>query len=94
MAEFPDPFHIGSPLSLALAVFGELFCPVLVFVGLATRLAAIPPVIVMSVAIFAIHWEQPLAQKELALVYLLPFVVLMMTGAGAFSLDRLVLKKK
>lgn len=36
---FPDPLGVGSEISLILAIFGEVFCSVLLIFGLLIRLA-------------------------------------------------------
>jgi putative oxidoreductase len=85
---FPDPLGLGSStLSLALAVFAEFFCAAAVVAGFATRFAAAPLVVTMLVAAFVIHADDPWAKKELALLYAVPFVALIFTGAGKFSFD-------
>lgn len=78
---------IGPTASLSLAVFGEVVAPVLVIVGLLTRWAAFPAAFTMIVAVVMVHGSDPLGEKELALLYLLPFIVLMMTGPGRWSVD-------
>ncbi|MEJ7679236.1 MAG: DoxX family protein [Segetibacter sp.] len=40
--KFADPFGIGATPSLILSFFAELVCSVLLILGLAVRLAAIP----------------------------------------------------
>lgn len=86
-ADFPDPFHIGSPISKGLTVFAELFCTLLLLIGLYTRLALIPLVICLFVIVFVIHGEDPLGDKEHAILYLAPYLTLMLTGPGKYSLD-------
>lgn len=49
---FPDPFGLGSELSLALCIFAEFFCSLLLAFGLFTRLALIPLIINMLVVVF------------------------------------------
>ena len=86
--KFPDPLGLGSTtFSLALAVFAEVFCAAAVMVGIATRLAAIPLVVTMLVAAFVVHSDDPWAKKELALLYVAPFLTLVFTGPGKFSFD-------
>jgi putative oxidoreductase len=41
----------------------------------------------MVVAAFIIHGDDPFAKKEFALLYAIPFLTLVFTGAGKFSLD-------
>jgi putative oxidoreductase len=84
---FADPIGLGPAASFALVVFAEVFCAALVMLGLLTRLAAVPIVIFLGVAFFIHHAHDPWAQRELALLYLLPFLTLVFTGAGRFSLD-------
>lgn len=91
---FADPFGVGMGISLALAVFAEFICSILVIIGLGTRLAVIPLIVTMCTAAFIIHASDPFQRKEMALVYLLIFVVLLITGAGKHSLDYYWLKRK
>lgn len=84
---FPDPLGIGHLPSLVSAIGTELGCSVLVIVGLATRLAAIPVVFTMAVAAFLVHGDDPWAKKELAVLYGLVFLALVFTGAGRYSVD-------
>lgn len=91
---FPDPLGVGTPLSLSLAIFAEVLCALLVMLGLATRLAAIPVVVNMSVAAFMVHMHDPWSKKEFALLYALPFLALVFTGAGRLSLDHVWLRSR
>jgi putative oxidoreductase len=98
--------HLGmSPvMSLSLVAFAEFGCSILVMAGLATRLAAIPVVFAMAVAVLTAHAKDPWtmqgayelfaagktkypASKQPALMFLVPFLALVFTGAGGFSLD-------
>lgn len=87
---FPDPLGIGSSLSLGLAIFGELACSVAIIFGVLTRLALIPMIFTMIIAFFIIHANDPLAVKELALVYMAIFTLLFIAGPGKFSIDWLL----
>lgn len=90
--QFLDPFGIGPGASLLLALFAELVCSALIMIGLGTRFAALNWFITMMVAVFIAHGADPLNKKEPALLYLIPAVTLMATGAGRFSADRLLVK--
>lgn len=87
-AVFPDPLGIGSPLSLALTIFGELVCSLAFIIGFLYRLTMIPMIFTMAVAFFVIHANDPFATKELAFVYLMVFTVMYITGPGKFAVDR------
>jgi len=84
---FPDPMGVGSTMSLSLVVFAEVVCAGLICLGFLTRLAAFPLVITMAVAIFVIHAEDPFGKKELALAYLVAYLVIFLRGPGKISLD-------
>ena len=85
--EFADPIGIGPVPSLALAAFAEFLCALLVVVGLLARWAAVPVVINMLVAALIFHANDPFNVKELAVLYTVPFLAIVFTGAGRYSLD-------
>ncbi len=70
-----------------MAIGAEVGCSLLLIVGLASRLAAIPLAFTMLVALFVVHANDPWKVKELAATYLLVYVALMLAGPGRFSLD-------
>lgn len=84
---FFDPFGIGSRWSLLLLIFAEVFCTVFTVLGLFARLAAIPVVIAMGVAVFMFHKGQPLREMEPAVVFLTMFMAILFTGPGKYSVD-------
>ena len=86
--EFGDPIGIGAIASLILTVFAEAICSLFILVGYKTRLACIPLIITMLVAVFIVHGNDPLGRKELDLLYLTAFVVIALIGPGKFSIDR------
>lgn len=90
---FADPIGLGVTTSLVLVVFAEVFCSFLLIIGLGTRLATIPLTITMLVAIFIIHWPDPFSKKEFAILYLVPYIVIFLMGAGRYSLDAFFTKK-
>ena len=91
-AVFPDPLGIGSPLSLGLAIFGELACSMAFIIGFLYRLAMIPMIFTMCVAFFIVHADDPFAVKDLAFVYLVVFVLMYIVGPGKFAVDRWISK--
>lgn len=86
--DFGDPIGIGEVASKILAVIGEAICPLLIIIGLKTRLAAIPAIITMAVAAFVVHGADLFQKKELALLYLVGFVAIALLGPGKFSIDK------
>ena len=90
VSTFADPIGMGPEMSFMLVVFAEFFCSIALMLGLATRLAAVPIVIFGLIAAFVQHIDDPFAKKELALLYLVPALTLVFTGAGRYSLDALI----
>ena len=88
--KFSDPLGVGSQVSLLLVIFAELFCSFLLLLGLFTRLALVPLVISMGIAVFVIHAGDPMSDKEHALLFFVPYVAMFFTGPGSYSVDRLL----
>ncbi len=84
---FPDPLGIGGITSFYLAVFAGGICSILVLLGFLTRLALIPLLITMIVAILGVHWDNPLTDKELPLLYFSVYIAIFLLGPGRYSLD-------
>lgn len=89
-AHFADPFGIGSTTSMAMVIFAEAFCAAFIILGLFTRLAAIPLVIAMSVALFYAHKGQFFGDGANAGLFLICFVAILFLGPGKISLDRFI----
>jgi len=87
---FPDPLGLGSTLTLALAVFAELFCALLIVIGFKVRYAAIPLAFTMFTAVFIVHFNDPFATKELASLYLVCTLAIIFLGSGKYSIDQIL----
>ena len=94
LATFPDPLGLGPGFSLSLAVFAEVICSIALILGFLTRFAAAPLLATMLVAAFIVHEGDPWQKQELALLYATPFLALMLTGGGDFSLDTLLSQRR
>ena len=79
----------GSYMSLMLAIFAEFCCSLFLIAGLLLRITLIPMIITMGVAFFDIH-DAMLPEGELALIYLVVFIILYLVGPGRYSLDSLI----
>jgi putative oxidoreductase len=90
--KFANPIGLGSEVSFSLVIFAEVVCALAVVLGLATRLAVIPIVFFLLVGAFVQNFAEPVSEKELALIYVVPFVALMLTGAGHYALDTILLR--
>ena len=74
--KFPDPIGLGASTSLILTIIAEVLAPILIIIGLKTKLASIPAAITMFVAFFIVHASDPIGKKEKALLYLICFKIL------------------
>ena len=84
---FSDPLSIGDESSLFLTVLGEFIAPLFIIIGYKTRLVSFFPAFTMLIAAFVIHFDDPFGKKELAILYLLGFVLVMFFGPGKYSID-------
>jgi len=91
--KFPSLLGLGSHVELMLAIFAEFFCSVLLILGIGTRLAAIPLIVTMLVAVTKFHADHAWNLKELPVIYLCGFVTILLCGGGGFSLDRLLFRR-
>lgn len=92
--EFIEIMGMPPVVTLSLAVFAEVFCAILVLLGLMTRYATIPLIILLVIAAFVIHSQDPFGKQELPLLYLLGYVTLLLNGGGKYSFDQLIRGKK
>ena len=90
--KFMDFMGLGMTASLALVVFAEFFCSLLLIVGLATRFALIPLIITMTVAVIKAHGGDIFGDGEVAFLYLAIYVTLLLKGAGKYSADGFLFK--
>ncbi|MCD7963033.1 MAG: DoxX family protein [Rikenellaceae bacterium] len=87
---FADPIGLGPQFSLFLMILAEVGCACLIMVGLITRLAAIPLVFGLFVAAFLTKPDLVLTESENAILYLGIFMTIMISGAGKYSVDRIL----
>lgn len=89
--------EMGFPLPALfawMAALSEFVGGLLVAVGLGTRLSAFLIASTMVVAGFIAQSGKPIGDRELALLYLSSSIGIMLLGAGAYSLDALIAKRK
>lgn len=90
---FPDPIGWGAATSLTGAWLAEFICPILIILGIRTRLFSIPVVFTMFVAAFVFHANDPFVKKELAIVYMLGFILLALIGGGKIGFDKYIKRR-
>ncbi|MDS0114850.1 DoxX family protein, partial [Enterobacter hormaechei subsp. steigerwaltii] len=55
LTRIEDPFGFGPYASLIPAIVAEVICPLFIIVGIYTRLACLPIIAVLLVAMLAVH---------------------------------------
>ena len=88
--DFYNFMGLGDEVSLALTVFAEFFCSMFLVLGIGTRLFLVPLIVVAMVIVFGVHGADPLSDKEHGILYLVPYITLMLTGPGKYSIDYLI----
>ncbi len=88
--KFINFMGLGSTTSLALVVFAEFFCSIFLILGLFTRFAVIPLIIVTCVIIFKLNNGNVFGDAEIAAVYLSGYLVLLLVGPGRVSVDSMI----
>jgi len=81
-----DPFGLGALPTLALAVFAEVLCPILLVLGVFARLACLPVIAVLLVALVFVHPQWTLEEGQFAWWMLILFAGLAMAGPGSYRL--------
>ncbi|MES2773418.1 MAG: DoxX family protein [Bacteroidota bacterium] len=90
---------LGGKVSLGLTIFAELFCSILLILGLATRLALLPLIICMGFIFVTMNKFEIIQTGENGphmndvFLYLMTYVALLFTGPGKWSIDYLIAKK-
>jgi putative oxidoreductase len=81
-----DPFGMGARLTLSLAIFAEVFCPIFIALGLLTRLATLPVLFLLVVSIVRVHPEWSLAEGQFAWLLLIIYSTILAGGSGRLAL--------
>lgn len=89
---FPSVLGFGSYMTLMVSIFCEFCCSLFLMAGLLIRITVLPMIVAMAVAFFDVH-DAMMPDGELALVYLVVFIVLYITGPGRYSADYLIDRK-
>ena len=81
-----DPLHFGKTLTLGFAIFAEVVCPLLKIAGIATRLAALPIMLVSAIALGLVHREWTFDRGQLAWILLIMFGTISIGDAGRYRI--------
>ena len=88
LTRIEDPFGLGPYMSLLPAIFAEVICPLFIIAGVATRLACVPIIVVLLVAMLAVHPDWSIAEGQFGWLLLIIFTTLLLTGPGRWRIRR------
>ncbi|AQT95066.1 MULTISPECIES: DoxX family protein [Pseudomonas] len=83
-----DPFHLGATITLLLAIFAEVLCPLLIIAGVLVRLACLPILAVLLIALWVVHPEWTLFEGQFGWLLLIIFTTLLISGPGRLVLGQ------
>lgn len=83
-----DPFHLGASVTLLLAIFAEVLCPLLIMAGVLVRLACLPILCVLLIALGVVHPEWTLFEAQFGWLLLIIFTALLISGPGRLVLNQ------
>ncbi|MBD8150864.1 DoxX family protein [Pseudomonas fluorescens] len=85
-----DPFHLGASVTLWLAIFAEVLCPVLIVAGVLVRLACLPILAVLVIALLVVHPQWTLFEGQFGWLLMIIFTSILIAGPGRLTLGHRV----
>ncbi|WP_312060403.1 DoxX family protein [Pantoea septica] len=86
LTRIEDPFGLGPWMSLLPAIFAEVICPLFILIGVFARLACLPIIGVLLVAMLFVHPGWSIAEGQFGWLLLIIFTTLAITGPGQWRL--------
>lgn len=87
LTHIEDPFGLGPLMSLLPAIFAEVICPIFILIGVFTRIACLPIIGVLLVAMVFVHPEWSIAEGQFGWMILIIFTTLAITGPGEWRIN-------
>jgi putative oxidoreductase len=82
-----DPLHLGRQVTLVLALFAEILCPLAIIVGWLTRLATLPILFLLLVSMIVVHPDWSIADGQFGWLLIIAFGAIALAGPGYYSWD-------
>jgi len=91
--QVPNPLQLPELWNSFFAISANLFFPVLVMLGLFTRLTVLPILAVTLTGYFVLHFHDAPLIKDTPFMYSLSYLLIFFLGAGKYSLDHYINRK-
>lgn len=83
----PNPLGLPQFINNMVATLSDTVVPVLVILGVFTRLAVLPTIGITAVGYFVVHKNDSLEVRDVPFMYTICFLLLLATGPGSISID-------
>ncbi len=94
MAEIvPNPLGLPDFFNQAFAIVANVIMPLFIAVGLFTKVATLPILAITLSGYFMVHFNDPIAVKDVPFIYSICFLFITIVGPGKYSLDYYFLNK-
>lgn len=87
LTRIEDPFHLGAAPTLILAIFAEVLCPLLIMAGVLVRLACLPILFLLTVALLVVHPQWSLEEGQFGWLLLIIFTSVFIAGPGGLAIS-------
>ncbi len=88
--QVPNPLHLPDKLNRLVASLSDTVVPLLIILGIGTRLAVLPTIGVTAIGYFVVHRKDSVEVRDVPYMYTICLLLLLFTGAGRYSLDNLI----
>lgn len=89
----PNPLGFPEDFNNFVAIAANVYLPVLVVLGLFTRLAALPALAVTATGYFIMHGHDSLIERDIPFMFSVALLTIVMLGGGKYSIDGYLTKK-
>lgn len=89
----PNPLGLPDFFNQAFAIVANIIMPLFITVGLFTKIATLPILSITLTGYFIVHFNDPIAVKDVPFMYSVSFLFLTIVGPGKYSLDYYFLNK-
>lgn len=86
----PNPLGLPQAINNLVATLSDTVVPLMVILGLCTRVAVLPTIGVTTVGYFVVHRHDSIEVRDVPYVYTICFLLLLATGPGSISFDQLI----
>jgi len=83
----PNPLGLPAALNQLVATFSDTVVPLLVVLGIGTRLAVLPTIGVTAIGYFVVHRHDSVTVRDVPYIYTICFSLLLVLGPGTCSVD-------